>query len=93
MNTSTNTHRPTLYSQVDGRPGLGGPVSLYEALTAIRAARKNRKAVDTVNVYTCTDRNGTALHIAYIHYAPGYWTGVNDVIGVYEIPTDALADL
>ncbi|MEU7163855.1 hypothetical protein AB0A70_04315 [Streptomyces morookaense] len=90
---STTTRYPMLYTQVDGRIYRGEPISLYTALSGIRKARKSPKAVDTVNVYTCTDRTGTALHIAYVHFTPGHWDNVNDVIDVYEIPTAALTDL
>ncbi|MFF4736336.1 hypothetical protein ACFY2W_10645 [Streptomyces sp. NPDC001262] len=90
---STTTWHPTLYTQVDGFTIRGERISLYTALSAIRKARKSLRTVDTVNVYTCTGRDGTALHIAYIHYAPGQWTDIDDVIDVIEIPTAALTDL
>ncbi|MBF6046410.1 hypothetical protein GO001_14440 [Streptomyces sp. NRRL B-1677] len=93
--STTTTQRPTLYMQVDGLSFRPERISLYAALNGIRAARKNTKAVDTVNVYAFTDRTGTALHVAYIHYTPGHWgvTDVDDVTAVYEIPTDTLTDL
>ncbi|MGW7138787.1 hypothetical protein [Streptomyces xanthophaeus] len=89
----STTQHPTLHTQADGFNYRPEPISLIAALSGIRNARKSPKAVDTVNVYAFTSRDGTPLHVAYIHHARGRWTGVNDVIDVYEIPTAALTDL
>ncbi|MFK8907563.1 hypothetical protein [Streptomyces sp. YS-3] len=95
MNTSTgtNTRTATMYTQVDGANYRPEPISLYAALSGIRKARKSAKAVDAVNVYAFTSRDGSALHVAYIHYTPGHWWDVNEVFYIYEIPTHALTDL
>ncbi|MCT9087333.1 hypothetical protein N4G70_00440 [Streptomyces sp. ASQP_92] len=89
----TNTRPATLFTQVDGRNYRPEPISLDAARSGIRRARASRDAVDAVNVYATTDRDGTALHVAYIHHTPGRWSNVSEVIDVYEIPTDALTDL
>lgn len=83
----------TMHTHVDGRRYRPEPISLDAALAGIRKARRSPKAVDTVNVYAFTGRDGTALHVAYVHFIPGRWSGVNDVIDIYEIPTDASTDL
>ncbi|MER0446594.1 hypothetical protein ABR738_18850 [Streptomyces sp. Edi4] len=89
----THTSTATLLTMVDGRNCRPEPISLYAALTGIRKARKSPTTVDAVNVYAFTDRNGTPLHVAYIHHTPGRWSNVAEVIDVYEIPTDLLTDL
>lgn len=82
------------YPLIDDRPRNGRRLSAYEAARSVRGARRRpAMAVDAVHVYATTAYDGTPLHIAYVHYTPGYWTGVSDVVDVYEIPTDALTDL
>ncbi|WP_327431745.1 hypothetical protein [Streptomyces sp. NBC_01236] len=94
MARHTVARRATQYTQIDGRRCGGVRLAAHEAAAAIRRDRKQPgKVVDTVHVYATTDRDGTPLHVGYVHYAPGYWSRVADVINVYEIPTDALTDL
>ncbi|MFJ2185931.1 hypothetical protein ACIOJG_35600 [Streptomyces anulatus] len=92
-NTSINVRPATLFTQVDGRNFHPEPIALHAALSGIRKARKSPKAVDAVNVYAFTSRDGSALHVAYVHYTRGHWSNVDDVFDVYEIPTNALTDL
>ncbi|MFF3689875.1 hypothetical protein [Streptomyces sp. NPDC002187] len=92
-NTGACTRPATMYTQFDGTNHRPEQISLHAALAGIRTARKSPNAVDTVNVYAFTSRDGNALHVAYIHYTPGHWSNVNDVIDVYEIPTHTLTDL
>lgn len=69
-------------------------LAALEAAVTVRAARRNRnKAFDAVNVYETTDRTGAGLILAYVHYQPGTYDGVNDFADLYEIPTEALTDL
>jgi hypothetical protein len=69
-------------------------MAALEAAVTVRAARRNRhKIFDAVNVYTTTDRTGTPLIVAYVHYRPGYYDGIADFADLYEIPLDALTDL
>ncbi|MFI5752540.1 hypothetical protein ACIBBE_43370 [Streptomyces sp. NPDC051644] len=56
---------------------------------AVRTAHKKH----TVHEYDVTARDGSPLHIVYIRHAPGTWSGGEDVIDVYEIPTESLAAL
>jgi len=94
MARSTIPRRATQYTQIDGRRCSWVRLTAHEAAAAIRRERKQpRKVVDAVHVYATTDRDGTPLHIGYVHYTPGYWSRVADVINVYEIPTAALTDL
>ncbi|MDX3077309.1 hypothetical protein [Streptomyces sp. MI02-7b] len=86
--------RATWYPVIDDRRDNGRRLTSHQAAAGIRGARRQpSKVVDAVHVYATSDRDGTPLHIGYVHYTPGYWTGVTDVIDVYEIPTDALTDL
>ncbi|MFK0104764.1 hypothetical protein [Streptomyces sp. NPDC091217] len=93
--------RPTLprrsvwYPLVDDRrPEFGRHLTAHAAARCIRGARRMpATAVDAVHVYATTDRDGTPLHIGYVHYTPGYYTDVTDVIDVFEIPTHDLTDL
>ncbi|MFD9629336.1 hypothetical protein [Streptomyces violascens] len=94
MARSTLARRATWYPLIDDRHCDGRRLSAYQAAADIRRARRQPKTiVDAVHAYATTDRDGIPLHIAYVHYTPGFWTGVADVIDVYEIPTDALTDL
>ncbi|MER5504165.1 hypothetical protein ABT052_02420 [Streptomyces sp. NPDC002766] len=85
----------TWYPLVDDRRGVGRRrLTAHQASASIRSARRQPgTVVDAVHVYATTDRDGIPLHVGYVHYTPGYWTGVTDVVDVYEIPTDALTDL
>ncbi|MEU6405548.1 hypothetical protein [Streptomyces sp. NPDC046985] len=87
--------RALCYPLTDGRrPEHGRRLTAHQAAACIRSARKQTgKAVAAVHVYATADRDGTALHIGYVHYTPGHWSGVDDAADVYEIPTDALTDL
>ncbi|WP_326711662.1 hypothetical protein OG758_22750 [Streptomyces sp. NBC_01474] len=94
MAKNTIARRATLYPLIDDRLCSARHLTAHQATAGIRSARRQpSKVVDAVHVYATTDREGTPLHIGYVHYTPGYWTGVADVIDVYEIPTDALTDL
>jgi len=94
MARSTIARRATQYTHIDDRRGGGIRLAAHEAAASIRSARRQPgKVVDAVHVYATTDRDGMPLHVGYVHYTPGYWTGVNEVVNVYEIPTDALTDL
>lgn len=94
MARPTIARRATWYPLIDDRRDSGRRLTAPQAAASIRRARRQPgKVVDAVHVYATTDRDGTSLHIGYVHYTPGYWTGVTDVIDVYEIPTDALTDL
>ncbi|MFD4999837.1 hypothetical protein [Streptomyces buecherae] len=84
----------TWYPVVDDRRGAGRPITAHRAAAEIRRARRQpAEIVDAIHVYATTDRTGDALHIGYIHYTPGHWTDVADVIDIYEIPTAALTDI
>ncbi|WP_328982220.1 hypothetical protein OG258_34510 [Streptomyces mirabilis] len=93
MATDATAPRPRLYTKVDTHNYPGEPITLIAALSGIHRARNSPEAVDTVYVYPCTDRAGTALHVVYVHFVPNHWSGSADVIDVYEIPTDALTEL
>ncbi|MBV1947052.1 hypothetical protein [Streptomyces sp. BV129] len=95
MTRHTTARRALWYPLADDhRPERGRRLTAHLAAASIRRARnQSGKVVDAVHVYATTDRDGTPLHIGYVHYTPGYWSGVSDVIDVYEIPTDALTDL
>ncbi|MFE0137758.1 hypothetical protein ACFWY6_40305 [Streptomyces sp. NPDC059037] len=94
MARPTTPRRATWYPLIDNRPTGGRRMTTYQATTSIRSSRRQPPTtVDAVHVYATTDRVGTALHVAYIHYTPGFWSNVDDVIDVYEIPTDTLTDL
>ncbi|MFD8392932.1 hypothetical protein ACFV2N_27965 [Streptomyces sp. NPDC059680] len=92
MTTATKL-AATLYTRTDGRTYRPEHLSADTARRLIRRARTNRTGVEAVHVYEFTDRAGTPLHVAYVRYAPDYWSNVTGVIGVYEIPTAALTDL
>ncbi|MGW2089083.1 hypothetical protein [Streptomyces sp. NPDC001880] len=51
---------------------------------AIRTALKKH----LVHEYETTARDGSPLRIVYIRHAPGTWSGGEDVIDVYEVPTE-----
>ncbi|KUN28844.1 hypothetical protein AQJ23_07935 [Streptomyces antibioticus] len=91
--TTTTKHAATLHTRTDGRTYRPEHLSTDTARRLIRRARANRTGVAAVHVYECTDRDGNALHIAYVHYAPDHWSNVTDGIDIYEIPTAALTDL
>ncbi|QDO42568.1 hypothetical protein FNV62_34595 [Streptomyces sp. RLB3-17] len=94
MARSTIARRATQYTHIDDRRSGGIRLTAHEAAASIRSARKQpSKVVDAVHVYATSAYDGTPLHVGYVRYTPGYWTGVNEVINVYEIPTDALTDL
>ncbi|WP_405530370.1 hypothetical protein OG592_21005 [Streptomyces avidinii] len=65
-------------------------ISLYIALQCIR---RGRRSTATVSVYETTDREGTALHVAHVHYGPERFDGADFVTDIYEIPTAVLTDL
>ena len=91
--TTTTKLAVTLYTRTDGRTYRPEYISADTARRLIRRARTNRTGVEAVHVYECTDRDGNALHIAYVCYAPDHWSNVTGVIDVYEIPTAALTDI
>ncbi|RFU83268.1 hypothetical protein DY218_28590 [Streptomyces triticagri] len=94
MARTVTPRRASHYPIVDDRRAAPCRLTVHQATAAIRSARRvGAKTVDAVHVYACTARNGEALHIAYVHYTPGLWTGVTDVADIYEIPTAALTDL
>ncbi|WP_371644037.1 hypothetical protein OG974_20835 [Streptomyces sp. NBC_00597] len=63
------------------------------ASTARQLIRRGRRANAAVHVYETTDRAGTALHIAHVHFGPELYDGVDFVTDIYEIPTEALTSL
>ncbi|MFE3578915.1 hypothetical protein [Streptomyces vinaceus] len=65
-------------------------LSTHTARSCIRRGRRNAA---TVNVYETTDRQGTALHVAYVHHGSDLYEGVDFVTDIYEIPTAALTEL
>jgi hypothetical protein len=83
-------HPVAIVSLVDSQPPTQKQISVNAARTRIR---DNRAVADEVRVYETTDRNGTGLHIAYVHYGPGIWATADDVTYVFEIPTEALTSL
>ncbi|MEO3846344.1 hypothetical protein ABGB09_01635 [Streptomyces sp. B8F3] len=91
--TTTTKPAVTLYTRTEDRTYRPEYLSADTARRLIRRARTNRTGVAAVQVYECTDRDGTALHIAYVRYAPDHWSNVTGVIDIYVIPTDALTDL
>ncbi|MGP3687416.1 hypothetical protein ACTVZO_22400 [Streptomyces sp. IBSNAI002] len=60
---------------------------------ARQCIRRGRRSNATVNVYETTDREGTALHVAYVHYGPELYDGADFVTDIYEMPTAALTAL
>ena len=58
-----------------------------------RCVNSARRMPTDVHVYETTDRDGIALHVAHVHYHPGYWSDRDNVTEIYEIPTRALTDL
>ncbi|RPF33596.1 hypothetical protein [Streptomyces sp. TLI_185] len=83
----------TLYTRTAERTYRPEHLNADTVRRLIRRARTNRTGVEAVHIYECTGRDGTAVHIAYIRYAPDHWSNVTDVLDVYEIPTAALTDL
>ncbi|MFB7410982.1 hypothetical protein ACFCZ2_27760 [Streptomyces sp. NPDC056202] len=65
-------------------------VTVHTARVSISGARKT---ADTVHVYETTDRDGTSLHVAHVHYGPGHWDNGAFMTEIYEIPTTALLDI
>ncbi|MFD6229876.1 hypothetical protein ACFWFZ_23820 [Streptomyces sp. NPDC060232] len=61
--------------------------------TARRLIRRGRRSTAIVNVYETTDREGTALHIAHVHFGSELYDGADFVTDIYEIPTEALTTL
>ncbi|WP_412076720.1 hypothetical protein ACLF6K_15870 [Streptomyces xanthophaeus] len=61
--------------------------------TARRLIRRGRRGNAAVRVYATTDRDGTPLHVAYVHFGPGLYDNVDAVTDIYEIPTEALTAL
>ncbi|GAA2733421.1 hypothetical protein [Streptomyces nogalater] len=77
------------YTTVNGAHFLPFPsrVPARSVAPAVRSALKKH----TVHEYDITARNGSPLHIVYIRYAPGTWSGGEDVIDVYEVPAQELS--
>ncbi|MFB7056891.1 hypothetical protein ACFCXT_27685 [Streptomyces vinaceus] len=61
--------------------------------TARRLIRCGRRSTATVHVYETTDRAGTPLHIAHVHFGPELYDGADFVTDIYEIPAGALTSL
>ncbi|ARF56626.1 hypothetical protein [Streptomyces gilvosporeus] len=74
---------------IPGRGTSRYPIGVGAARSAIR---KSRPSAD-VHIYVTTDRDGTTFHVVHVHFRPGFWTDVEDVTDIYEIPTEALTEL
>lgn len=65
------------------------------ALTVTQAQaeiRRHRRRADAIHAYPTTDRDGTDMHVVYVHYGPTHWDNVLTLADIYEIPTQALED-
>ncbi|MFJ3883054.1 hypothetical protein ACIPW5_37110 [Streptomyces sp. NPDC090077] len=76
------------YTTVNGARLLPFPSRLPDrsVAPAVRSALKKH----TVHEYDVAARDGSPLHIVYVRHAPGTWSGGEDVIDVYEVPTQEL---
>lgn len=83
------TDAPFIITLIPGRRPAREPINVTTARSAIRKSRPNAD----VHIYVTTDRTGTAVHVVHVHFHPGFWTDVQDVTDIYEIPTDALLTL
>lgn len=96
MATPTITRRKpaprvvTVETLVDGRRFVPERISVHTARNSISG---NRRSADAVHVYETSDRDGTRMHVAAVHFGPGRWSNVDDVTVIYEIPTAALTDI
>ncbi|WP_332759294.1 hypothetical protein [Streptomyces sp. MT206] len=77
------------YTSLTGRHLQPFPqkVRLDSAKAAVRKLGKDH----TVHEYDIVARDGVALRIAAVYFAPGFWSGDAEVIEVYEIPAENLA--
>ncbi|MFI1472395.1 hypothetical protein [Streptomyces wuyuanensis] len=77
------------YTSVNGRRLQPFPekVRLDSAKAAVRRLGKDH----TVHEYDIVARDGVALRIAAVYFAPGFWSDGAEVIDVYEIPAENLA--
>lgn len=74
------------YTTVNGARFLPFPSRMpaRSVAPAVRSALKKH----LVHEYDVTTRDGTPLRIVYIRHAPDTWSGGEDVIDVYEVPTE-----
>ncbi|MCX5079188.1 hypothetical protein OHA84_38255 (plasmid) [Streptomyces sp. NBC_00513] len=74
------------YTTVNGARFLPFPsrTPIRSVAPAVRSALKKH----LVHEYDVAARDGSPLHIVYIRHAPGTWSGGEDVIDVYEVPTE-----
>ncbi|MFD6471152.1 hypothetical protein [Streptomyces goshikiensis] len=87
MNAARLRPRQALqYTTVNGARFLPFPSRLpaRSVAPAVRSALKKH----LVHEYDVAARDGSPLHIVYIRHAPGTWSGGEDVIDVYELPTE-----
>ncbi|MFE9931800.1 hypothetical protein [Streptomyces sp. NPDC005533] len=89
--------RPVSLHTLMRRTGQTSPVcwrpEQLTTTTARQLIRRGRRANAAVHIYETTDRDGTALHIAYVQFGPGLYDNVDSVTDIYEIPTEALTSL
>ncbi|WP_327073810.1 hypothetical protein OG196_22955 [Kitasatospora purpeofusca] len=95
MTTTTRKRLPVVRDVTRTVFAYGGRMAprhltVHEARTAIRSWRRDEA---TVHVYRTTDRDGVDLHVVYVRSAPGYWSGGEITVDVFEIPTATLLAL
>ncbi|MEV5139678.1 hypothetical protein AB0K71_17865 [Streptomyces syringium] len=77
------------YTTVNGACFLPFPSRMpaRSVAPAVRSALKKH----LVHEYDVAARDGSPLRIVYIRHTPGTWSGGEDVIDVYEVPTQELS--
>ncbi|MYW06040.1 hypothetical protein [Streptomyces sp. SID3343] len=78
-----------VHTRLDTRVYAPIEIRIAAARAAIRRARRSH----TVHVHDATGRDGIAMRVVHVRYAPDTWDDVKDAVDIYEIPVHTLTAL